>query len=324
MKYFIIVLVASVIIHGSLSIDSLRFLVIGDMGGMDIEPYTTYFQRCTAQEMGKIGDLYSPQFIVELGDNFYMDGVDNVHDKRFNLTFESTYTATSLQVPWYLVAGNHDHRGNVTAQILYSQYSKRWNFPSFYYYQEFSIGTGNQTLGIVFVDTVLLCGNVSDTSDQPPNEPENKEAANQQWEFIENALKKSRASYLFVAGHYPIYSTATHGPTKCLVDRLQPMLDMYRANGYFAGHDHNLQHLRIKSISGGNIDYFVSGMANTVDPFSFNEGSVPAGSSLFHYGYFLSKGGFLYAEATNANITMIFIDGNGKQLYSTIVFPRKL
>lgn len=50
-----------------------------------------------------------------------------------------------------------------------------------------------------------------------------------------------RADYLIVAGHFPVYSIAEHGPTQCLLDRLKPMLYKYHVTAYFNGHDHNLQ-----------------------------------------------------------------------------------
>uniref|UniRef100_A0A915HWB4 Calcineurin-like phosphoesterase domain-containing protein n=1 Tax=Romanomermis culicivorax TaxID=13658 RepID=A0A915HWB4_ROMCU len=49
------------------------------------------------------------------------------------------------------------------------------------------------------------------------------------------------AEYLFIAGHYPVYSTADHGPTQCLIDKLNPLMQKYNVTAYLSGHDHNLQ-----------------------------------------------------------------------------------
>ena len=37
---------------------------------------------------------------MQLGDNFYDHGVDNVQSSRFHDTYESVFTADALQVPW--------------------------------------------------------------------------------------------------------------------------------------------------------------------------------------------------------------------------------
>ena len=50
----------------------------------------------------------------------------NVISLVFKETFEDVYTSKSLMRNWYLVAGNHDHNGNVTAQIEYTNRTQRW------------------------------------------------------------------------------------------------------------------------------------------------------------------------------------------------------
>lgn len=35
-------------------------------------------------------------------------------------SYENVYTAPSLQVPWYVVAGNRDYYGNVTGEVCNS------------------------------------------------------------------------------------------------------------------------------------------------------------------------------------------------------------
>jgi len=84
----------------------------------------------------------------------YDTGVSDVEDPQFQSKFEETFTALSLQVPWYLVAGNHDYYGNVDAQIEYSQRSERWNFPNYYYKQ--TIEKDDLSLAILSIDTWRL------------------------------------------------------------------------------------------------------------------------------------------------------------------------
>lgn len=83
-------------------------------------------ETTVAKQMGATADAVDAKFTLALGDNFYFDGVTDVNDKRFQSTYEKVFQATSLDTPWYFIAGNHDHNGNVSAQIAYTDALKRW------------------------------------------------------------------------------------------------------------------------------------------------------------------------------------------------------
>ena len=59
--------------------------------------------------------------------------MENVEDDRFYQTYEEVFDDLSLQIPWLVIAGNHDHYGNVTGQIAYSKISDRWKFPNYFH-----------------------------------------------------------------------------------------------------------------------------------------------------------------------------------------------
>lgn len=64
---------------------SIRFLAIGDWGGLPYPPYNTPIEKATAVEMGKIAEQMGADFILALGDNFYYKGVSDVNDPRFEV-----------------------------------------------------------------------------------------------------------------------------------------------------------------------------------------------------------------------------------------------
>ena len=90
-------------------------------------------------------------------------------------------------------------------------------------------------LQFVMLDTVTLAGNsdVRDpstgdltaelTGDRLPG-PADAAAAGEQMNWLHNTLKASNATYLVVAGHYPIWSICEHGPTSYMVDNVKPLL----------------------------------------------------------------------------------------------------
>lgn len=121
---------------------------------------------------------------------------------RFEETWRIPYSSSSSleDLSWYIVSGNHDHRGNVTAQIAYSFIQPRWKYPSLYYHEQFYSADESISVDIIFIDTVLYTGVYSGNA--YPAEP----ADMTQHEWLENTLASSTADYIIVAGHYPVYS----------------------------------------------------------------------------------------------------------------------
>lgn len=296
---------------------SIKFLAVGDWGGVPYPPYITAVQKATAREMSKVAEHMGADFVLALGDNFYYKGVDSKDSPRFQDTFESVYTAKSLKVPWYVIAGNHDHAGNVKAQIEYSKKSDRWKFPSYYYELNFRIPNTGKTLTIIMLDTVMLCGNSLDYLDEKPRGPLHVAAANRQLAWLQERLALSKADFLLVAGHYPVWSVSEHGPTHCLLERLHPLLLKYKATAYLCGHDHNLQYLEESGVG-----YVVSGAGNFLDPDVRHWNHVPKGSLKFFTGQASTLGGFVHAEVTKDKMTVTFFQAKGTSLYRTVLSQR--
>jgi len=311
--------------------DEAKFFAIGDWGGVPFFPFRTVVQEGVAVRMTKMAQLYSTQFQLALGDNFYFDGVTNEDDKRFFLTFENVFDSEYLNTPWFLLMGNHDHYGNASAQISYSQKSKRWVMPNYNYTVSIKTMKGTQDLiRILMIDTVLLCGHTDLTDNRPPSFRSRKDQQMSQLYFndIEDKLRAIAASsvpYLFVAGHFPVWSISAHGPTQCLIDKLRPLLHKYQVSAYLCGHDHNMQHLSDNYLNT-TVEHILTGAANLNDNSKAHESDVPEGLLKYFWGLpneELLHGAIAYFDANPNNMTMSFIKTNGDLLYSKIIYPRK-
>jgi tartrate-resistant acid phosphatase type 5 len=233
------------------------------------------------------------EFVISVGDHFYDVGARSVTDPRFQCGWADLFYAgpstsaagrtrqnasTMPPPPWYLVLGNHDYSGDIQAQIDYSRVHAGWNMPARYFSRKWvlpvppisaSNETGNTTLRILFLDTMHLCGD--------RHAQQRGEAADTQWNWLGAALAASRADFLLVVGHHPVFSGGpVHGNNRCLQRRLRPLLEAHGAH-YLSGHEHTLQHLE-----SGGVSYFVSGTACRVRPVCQMRGMPAMHFTLFH------------------------------------------
>ncbi|CAI2300641.1 unnamed protein product [Caenorhabditis sp. 36 PRJEB53466] len=339
-----------VTIHTGIMLDplrnakSFRVLLVGDTGGIPILE-TTWAQREVKRTMALIAAEKDVQMVLNMGDNIYFTGPTDEFDPRFETRFESVYDSESLQVPWLTIAGNHDHFGNVSAEVEYTKHSLKWYFPSLYYKR--TVEFNGTRVDFLMIDTISLCGNTKDIQNagfiemlrnesHDPKGPLNETAAEQQWAWIEAQLNVSDAEYLIVSGHYPIHSMSSHGPTECLRQRLDPLLKRFNVNAYFAGHDHSLQHFVFNGNADHRIHYVVSGAASRADSstkhikefsrdnlkFNYPEKSWISWSPVSQLGF--RKGGIIYAEFGHETLVLDFFDKNGKKLYETSIPTRQM
>lgn len=50
----------------------LRFLVLGDWGGMIFYPYTTLYERAVSKAMGEVAEQLGTQFTIALGNELIL------------------------------------------------------------------------------------------------------------------------------------------------------------------------------------------------------------------------------------------------------------
>jgi len=272
--------------------NEMHFVSLGDWGSPGPD------QTGVAKQIGLSTTSFNVSLLLALGDNFYEDGVVSDTDPQWTSTYKSVYTATSLDVPWYSILGNHDHhlgRGQGEIDYYKNHRDDRWVMPDYWYTQVFHLEASNITVEMVFIDTVILSG------DPPVYWPDQSKA---QYIWINQTLGASTADWLFVIGHYPVYSGGEHGNTPDLDTNLLPLLRQNNVDFYLCGHDHNLQHLHE---SPTTTQYFVSGNGAKRGSYS------PTAQSLWGV---VDPGFMLHSITGLDTMSTTVIDLAGKVVYS--------
>jgi tartrate-resistant acid phosphatase type 5 len=275
----------------------LPFVLIGDWGR-----HGTDSQTAVANQMGETATAIGSRFTVSVGDNFYEDGVTGLDDPYWQTSFEDIYTADSLQSPWKIILGNHDYRGNVQAQLDYSNQSRRWQLPSRYYKESLTLPDGGKA-DIFYIDTSpfisYYIGSKVDIAGQD---------SQAQADWLDKALNASTARWKIVIGHHPIYTTITgfgHDQPD-LIARIDPILRAHKVPIYICGHDHTLQSTTLNGIT-----YVVNGAgSNTYSP-------GPPGRP----GFLSGDHGFMTIKLSSEKLDFELIDKRGKTLYAQTVTP---
>jgi len=272
---------------------SVHLLAIGDWGREGM-----YNQTELGVVLGDAAAALAPHVpgIFSVGDAFYTDGVLNESDPLWERSWRSVYTHPALaSLPWWTIAGNHDYRGNVSAQVGWTR-DARWRFPALNYtltwaresrvcarapaprttrsprrpYHRCAVPGGGDgpraCVRGIFIDTVPFIARyrVDPESEWMRRNLNASDPVGQvAWLAAQLDAADAECVATLVFGHHPVYSGGLHGDSVDMLRLVKPLLDQHRVDAYIAGHDHTLIHLQ-ETDTADSVQYVVTGAGSRV------------------------------------------------------------
>ncbi len=250
------------------SVKTVRFVAFGDFGTGSKSQYDV--ARAIKKHCEKMGC----DFALTLGDNIYNNGVRSVTSSLFQSHFEKPYA--DLNMPFYMVLGNHDYRGNIQAQLDYTHRSKKWRMPAKYY----TFRKGPVTfLGL---DTNI-----------PGNARQNA--------FVKSVVEQHDTPWLLAFGHHPRKTYSAYKNTQSRA--LKQLIDHTcgEAQFYLSGHEHDQQHLKAHC----GTDYLIAGTGAGRRKNGRGKDTLYSGNQL----------GFAWFEITPKTLHFAFVSSKNQILY---------
>lgn len=311
------------------SSSSLTFFAIGDFGNPTKEVIAV------AEAMNSYALEYgSPSFILGLGDNFYPTGVSSELDPKFKVAWSDVFLAhQALQVPWYVILGNHDYMGVPEAQVKFTTSTKNvggfWRMPSPYY--TVSWNDNHPEIPHNFIDLFAMDTNGCQGHVQRSH-PSSIEHLQEQKIWLRERLEHSSAHWKVVIGHHPMYTKGRGHQLACVrlrdemytCNRYNRITKRYEraqcqgfgmenvvANGgadlYISGHEHVFQHTNHR-----DVQHVVCG--NSGADIRENEGFYGGKLSVAHVDWHdqTNTYGFLAVTLTVDMMTIKMINASGE------------
>ena len=279
--------------------DGHHLMMIGDWGAHDDR------RAQTAVAHGMTGYLKSlnvkPEAMFLLGDNFYGPFKGGVNCPRWKEQFEDMYPKDVFPGPCYAMLGNHDYdeepKDKLEAELNYAKANPgtRWTMPSKWYSFEFP--KKNPLMHCIVLD--------SNYNNRVQSLSQDERNAQQTWLKAELA-KPRKAPWVVVMAHHPLYTNGMHGDNKALITEWDPLFREHKVDFYFAGHDHDLQHIELE---GHPTSFVVSGGGGAKTralemPFV---AKGPFGQALY---------GFSHLQVTKDQVIVRHLDANQKLLHT--------
>jgi 3',5'-cyclic AMP phosphodiesterase CpdA len=213
--FHILALVVLVGVPAPAQDEVVHFAAIGDMGTGGDR------QREVGGVMEKVrAERFPFTFVITLGDNLYgsQDAAD--FQRKFVVPYKALLDA---KVMFFAALGNHDSPSQRTYE-LFNMNDQR--------YYTYTRGPAQ----FYALDSTTMNA--------------------EQLRWLEDELQRSTAPWKIAYLHHPLYSSGKrHGPSMVLRQALEPLLEKYRVQAVFAGHEHFYE----RHTPQKGVQHFISG-----------------------------------------------------------------
>jgi hypothetical protein len=257
-------------------------------------------QRRIGKTLGDLAPSGPLDFVLLLGDSFLPAGVADCNDAKWQTCFQQPYPEFTLPVPFHVVPGARDLRGNEKALLTYGQTNWRWQMPEFA--GDFTLQAHGKEICCIGFDAARYFG------------AETEAATGSTRRMLISRAARSQALWKIVFGNVPLYAQSgdrADPARQQLREALRDCLENAGVDLYIAAGGHYLEvqqpgHGPLQVCSGGGGGREVAGSAK------WGKDTMFAATG----------GGFFWFRFDGVKWEISARDGDGKLLFVHQLYPR--